>query len=145
MNNADYTAYLFTFEINNSFESFDRYAPAPSDELRTDFRLYSENKVYFIKLLRSLLGVCGLKEAKDLVECEGQPHLKYRDDDGADWHSFTVRITTVDTAMRIMMFLLKIITAANRYDAMKTEVGQIFTIRNARMKPLHNLEYFTIT
>jgi len=142
MSNSDYTAYLFTFEINNSFESFDKYSVDP---LRSDMRLYTENKVYFIKLIRSLLDVCGLKEAKDLVECDGQPHRQFRDDDGADWHSFTVRITTVDTAMRIMMFLLKILTAANHYDAMRAEVGQIFTIRNARMQQLKNLDYFTIS
>lgn len=136
------TAYIFTFEINNTFEFYNAYG---TDDEQHRIRVYSEEKVYFIKLIRALLDVCGLKEAKDLVENTDQPHVRSRDmETGEDWHVFTVRINSVETAMHIMAFLLKIMTAANKYEAMRVEVGQIFNIRNVKMQPLKNLDYFTI-
>jgi DNA-binding transcriptional MerR regulator len=136
------TAYIFTFEINNAFKSYNAYG---STDDAGRIRMYSFEKVYFIQLIRVLLNGCGLKEAKDLVENGGQPHVRARDPEtGEDWHIFTVRINNAETAMRIMCFLLKIITAHNRDEAMRTELNQNFNIRNVKMQTLKNLDYFTI-
>lgn len=142
MNVSESTAYIFSFEIADVFETYNANSN-DTDNFR--IRFYSSENIYFVKLIRLLLDTCGLKEAKDLVELEGQPHVRSRDAESNElWHAFTVRINTVETAMNIMNFILKLLTAPSKYTAMRTECGQIFTLRNIKMQPLKNLDYFTI-